>query len=881
MLDLARVKLIPIAMGFCLGVACCSAFRPDAQESHARGREMLRSGQYEEAIEQFETALKSSPDHEGSQTGILEALRETGRYELAQKRAEGFPAAREAAAGLHVEMGRILAARGEYTESEKHFRRAIGLGGDRRLAASRELAALLEETGRRSDAESIWRQVLEEYKKRQLRGSEALGIAALAAWRLGYAQDAKDLFLDATSGSDASLRALADFGFLFLEKYNSSDAAGVFRDCLKINKRYPDALLGMALAKRFEKSDQTESFARTALEVNPNLVPALTLLAELRMQEEDYERAREFIRKALAVNPKSLEALSLEAVYYLFRSDSDHFAQVERKVLEINRGYGRFYHTLAENLVMRRKYEEAVEFNRKAISLDPKLYAAHASLGINLMRIGEILEGRRWIQHAFDGDPFNVWAFNTLDLLDQMGKFEEARSDHFVFRMAAEDKAALSRYAPKLAEEAYTKLTQRYGFTPQGQIQVEFYPDHAGFAVRTLGLPGLGAFGVCFGKVIAQDSPRARPTGSFNWGTTLWHEFAHVISLQMSRHNVPRWFSEGISVYEERRARPGWGDDLTALFVKMHKEGKLLSVSELNFGMMRPKFPEQVGLSYYQASLVCELMEERFGFAKIREALLLYAENHSTEEVFRRALGWDMATLDREYAKFLDDRLQTLGSRLNFKRMAENEEEYAKKETLSEILKKDPEDFFGNVRMGSILRREKANQAAEVYLKKAQSLFPEFVEGGNPYHLLMDIYLEEGREEDALAQIDGWIRYDENVILPLQKAGEILRKKKNWNELKRVMELQTYIQPADPEVHTALGEAAAETGDWGTAIASYQVLVGLNPIDPASAHFNLARALYGSGKKQEAKREVLRALEIAPHFEKAQQLLLKLSAGSP
>src|SRR5207249_6250298 len=86
-------------------------------------------------------------------------------------------------------------------------------------------------------------------------------------------------------------------------------------------------------------------------------------------------------------------------------------------------------------------------------------------------------------------------------------------------------------YAPRLAEEAYAALTKKYGFTPKEQpLQVEVFPDHAGFAVRTLGLPGIGALGVCFGNVIALDSPRARKPGQFNWGSTLWHEFAHVIT---------------------------------------------------------------------------------------------------------------------------------------------------------------------------------------------------------------------------------------------------------------------------------------------------------------------------------------------------------------
>ena len=65
----------------------------------------------------------------------------------------------------------------------------------------------------------------------------------------------------------------------------------------------------------------------------------------------------------------------------------------------------------------------------------------------------------------------------------------------------------------------------------------------------------IGALGACFGRVVTMDSPQARPPGEFQWEATLWHELAHVITLQMSNQRVPRWLTEGISVYEEKQAR--------------------------------------------------------------------------------------------------------------------------------------------------------------------------------------------------------------------------------------------------------------------------------------------------------------------------------------
>ena len=862
-----------------------------AVESKSAAYAALRVGDYAKARELFESALKAAPDHEPSQLGLLQTLHQTGAYREAGPLADSFLEKQTHSAAFRLERARIALLTGQYAMAERLLRECLGMttGGpfDTRAAAQCLLGSLMDSVGRKNDARGQWQELIRDLRSGRLTSKQTRGNAAVAAWRLGYAQDARDLFLDATDekrDGEVSLDALCDFGYLFLDKYNVRDALAVFRDCLKINKNYAEALLGIALAKKYESSAEVENFARAALEVNPNLVPAINLLAELRLQEENYDEARKQLRQALGINPQALESLSLEAAYHLLQGNDADFIRAEERILDINPNYGRLYHTLAESMVTRRKYREAVGWARKALTLDPQLWPAHTNLGMNLMRLGELNAGRAALQRAFEGDPFNIWAFNTLDLLDQMAKFSRKESEHFTILMSAEDAPSLSIPMRELAEEVYGKLTQRYAFTPKGPLQIEVFPDHEGFAVRTLGLPGLGALGVCFGQVVAVDSPRARKLGSFNWGATLWHEFAHVITLQMTNHNIPRWYSEGISVYEERKARTGWGESLSAAFIKAFKEGKLLKPSELNAGIMRPKFPEQIDLSYYQASLVCELIEEKFGFEKIRRSLELLAADPSLERALQQAVGWDFAALDREYALFLESRLRGLASRLDFEQIAKPPSDQAAqpdRKALQKILGKNPEDFFANLRMGTILHEEKNDTDAEKYLSIAQRLFPEFTEPGNPYELLGSIFLVQKREEEALGQFLAWSRHDGSNQVPLIRAAEIFSKRKNWSEAAKMYELSVYIQPYDQKIYGELGEAASAASNWERAVKAYQVLLGLNPTDPAEAHYNLGRALWESGNKSEAKREILRALEIAPTFAKAQDLLLKLAGGVP
>src|SRR5690606_27729210 len=152
----------------------------------------------------------------------------------------------------------------------------------------------------------------------------------------------------------------------------------------------------------------------------------------------------------------------------------------------------------------------------------------------------------------------------TLDLMDTFTAYDTIEQGPFQLMIGKEESALLSLYAFELLEKAYDSLSARYGYTPPGKVRVEFYRRHADFSVRTVGLTGIGALGVSFGPVLAMDSPTGRETGPFNWGSVLWHELAHTFTLGATNNKVPRWFSEGLSVYEERKSGiPGWGADVT------------------------------------------------------------------------------------------------------------------------------------------------------------------------------------------------------------------------------------------------------------------------------------------------------------------------------
>jgi tetratricopeptide (TPR) repeat protein len=85
------------------------------------------------------------------------------------------------------------------------------------------------------------------------------------------------------------------------------------------------------------------------------------------------------------------------------------------------------------------------------------------------------------------------------------------------------------------------------------------------------------------------------------------------------------------------------------------------------------------------------------------------------------------------------------------------------------------------------------------------------------------------------------------------------------------------IYPEDQETHQRLGALLLSASRPSEAIQEYRAVLALKPADVAACHLNLARALNAAHQTSEAKDQVLLALEAAPNYKPAQQLLLQLS----
>jgi cellulose synthase operon protein C len=871
------ICLLPFAFSIFLLLISCAAAQNHTIED---AEEELRQGKYSAAITSFTRLLQANPNDAAAQKGLLQAYLETGQYAEAERDAKKFMGAKanelQIQLMLRLMLGEVYAVTGRYNEAIAEFEKAR----DSAEAATKLLAELrrgevLKLTGKEEAAAEAFKTIEGHFERNDPEEAEELTILARALTHLEKYHDANDAYLEAIELDEAYLDAHLGGGELYTAKYNYADAAKFFDDAAKINPNSARLHLDIAANRRIEGGEKMNAPLTEALKINPNYVEARIFAATLDLEAERFPSAAKHLDEALRVNPNAPDAHALRAAMFWLQDRKSDLDNEIKATLAINPRYGMLYEVLAHFATQVRRYSEGVAFLREAVRLSPRLWSSHLALGIGLLRLGKMDEGRAELELAFKGDPFNLWAKNTLDLLDTMKDYRTTRRGDFIITAAAKESDVLTNYAAALLDEAQRKLSAKYQFTPRPPISVEIFPNHADFEVRVLGLTGLGALGVCFGQVIAQDSPSARP-GEFNWGSTLWHEYMHVITLQITDHLIPRWFSEGLSVFEEHNARPGWGDDWNTGLIKALIDGEWFKIADLDNGFIRPKRPNDVPLAYFQASQVCHFINDRYGFNAILEMLRGYREKKKTPEILQQALKLSEADFDREFNNYVrgkvDKYFKTLES--GFKAGAGTG---ISKEEVSAKAAASPDDFALNFRAGLFFYANKEFDKAITHLRRSIELFPYQGGQANAYEPLAEIYEKRGDKAAAAEMLEGLIKVDEENYEALKKLAQLKMDLGDKARALEVLHLSFYVNPFEHAAHTMAGELHLERNEAEPAVREFQVALGANPPNVAEAHYNIARAYLAGGKNNEAKRSVLRALEAAPGYDKAQELLLKLT----
>ncbi len=693
----------------------------------------------------YERARKESMRHDDADSLLIRAkmaefdndLELASRYASAalDRTSKPAPEARAAAA-----VGRLLEQRGQWTQAESHLRDYL-TDHPKAHPVRLQLGLLLLDRGARAEAEQILDQFSRLYNNGHLEGAREFAMLGRAMQALGSFDDAHFAFEKMHKEDAGYVDGLVDWAELLLSKYNNADAARTLQEALEVNENHPDALVAMARLEMETKNyfDDARGYLDRAAEVAPGHPGMLITRAELAIYDSQCPEATRIAESIHEKRPRHLDAFIIEAACRYLADDREGFEAVRDEALAIKPDFARLYTETARYAQLVHRYVEVIELNERALELREGYAPALLGLGIGLSRVGREDEAVRYLAQAFNADPYNVRAYNMVELYEKiMPDYDFRTYEKFKLRTHRDQTEPLNRVLPPLIKEAMAHFEQKYDFEAADGLAVEIYPKGSTFGVRSVGLPHISPHGLCFGPTVIVRSPS---DANFNWRQVVWHELAHVYHIQKAGYRVPRWFTEGLAEYETNVEDPAWVRHHDREIVAALVSGEVPSVTELDKHFTQARSYKGILRAYHLSSLVIHFIVDEYGFEAINDMLETFPEKLDTAEVINEALGEEIESFDEKFVAWLEKRYSNF---LN--QFVVSVDAIASEYELENKLADSPRDAVLNAKLAVARLRSGKQEQAEEAIEKALRLDRD---DPTVRYLACFVALNQGRARDA------------------------------------------------------------------------------------------------------------------------------------
>ena len=631
-------------------------------------------------------------------------------------------------------------------------------------------------------------------------------------------------------------------------------AEGYYLKALEYNAEYQPALAG--LMECYWKSNDVR-FTQTLeklLALNASHPRAHRVLLHRALELSDTVTAQNHIDVLAKINPNHPQLLGYQSVVHFLNDDSESIQRNVQRALAVNPMGSEVYRILGELASRHYRFREGLAFQQQALEINPDDLRARELYALDLLRLGREKEARVELDRVFAENPYSVLSYNLLEMMDTLITFDTIDFAHVQLKMPASETPVMAEPMGKLLDEALVHFEKKYDVTLKKPVLIELFDNHDDFMVRSVGLPGnVGHLGICFGELITMDAPSVRPRGSSNWRSVLWHEFVHVITLQKTNNRMPRWLSEGISVYEEARYSPAFRNRLSSDFVPIVEEDGIPALADLDGLFTHAKSPSHLGFGYFMAGEFVQFYVDAFGFDALVEALEAIGSGEKTLPALCTAANQSSSEVDTAFQAYMVTRLLPLD---------ELGDEGAFRLAMMEAA-----EAMGN---------EQWEKALATF-KKAYALYPDSIGPDNPLRKQVVILKELGREQDYVTTLESLLMNAPSDIGAAESLLEYYAGQQDNEAILRVTDWALGIDPYSPELYTTQLDALVSLGKHTKALEQLAVLEVLDSAHKLEYRLQKARSLKALHEQEQAKRTVLTLLEEVPHYWDAQLLLLELN----
>jgi len=658
-------------------------------------------------------------------------------------------------------------------------------------------------------------------------------------------------------------------GALAFSKGDAALAADILRPALEKFSDNPDVTFLLSEALQSGVPTESATLLQKTLEINPRYAKALQRVAENQIDAEDYATAEKTIAEIHRTNPHDPEGHALLAVIHHLHHRQDDESNSRKAALSFSVKNPAIDHLIGERLSRKYRFAEGAAYQRRALTVDSTFLPAKTQLAQDLLRLGQDNDGWKLASEAQQQDKYDTTLFNLMQLKDTLQEYSTIETERFVIRMDRAESNIYGSQVTALLNEAFDALSKKYDYTPPEPVVVEIFNRPDDFAVRTFGIPDVAGFlGVCFGKVITANSPASQRDNPNNWNSVLWHEFCHVITLQMTGNRIPRWLSEGISVYEERLRDNRWGQHMTPEFRQRVLSGKITPVSEVSSAFLDAKSGADLNFAYYESSMIVEFIVQEHGFDALKQILTSLKDGLTINDALDRHTN-GIEELNTAFTKYLTSVAANFAKGVEFNVPQQPGEE--PQET--------PAPSAQNYSQGLVAAVQLIKQgdlpAAENKLKTLIELYPEDSSPTGARRILATVYERQEKTDKQIALLTEHLQHSGDDLTSSMDLLALQVKTKDWPAAAKTGELVMAIDPMQPTAIRQLLTTARALDDDDVARGMLNALLELEPADIARTHFELAQLIQQTDPTT-ARKHVLLSLEQAPRFREAHRLLLEL-----